>query len=158
MLELYETLHRTTGVIVIGVEECRAMVPFDNRECSPLINEKTEAFQRPLRIREMLQYETDKDVVKTFRCKRETEDISVQKCYVSDPFLPDLFLCTFQRIFRYINRNNQCIRIVPGQDYGLGTGPTAGFNYQRASWIAGIIMKKRGKGPGLIGKPFRLAG
>jgi hypothetical protein len=103
MLEFDQTVHSLAGILIVRVEEGGAVVPLDHCDSPAILQERPELFKRLKRSCEMFKNETNKNVVKAPRFKRESEDISLPERHIGDTFHPDLFFGPSEGILRYVN-------------------------------------------------------
>jgi hypothetical protein len=62
------------------------MIAFDDSDRPTRPDKGTEYVEHLSRIGEVFQYETDKDVIETFRHEREAEEITGLEGHIGDPF------------------------------------------------------------------------
>lgn len=113
MLEFHEAADCPAGIGILRVEVCRAVIPFDHRDRSAVLQERAELFEYPGRIQEVFENKTDEDVIEAGRFERKAEQIRLPEFYICDPFFQYLFPGTLQRISRNINGYYPCSRAVP---------------------------------------------
>ena len=135
---------------VVGMEQRRAMVTFDDRECAARTQNTAELPQGCGRIAQVLEDEAHEDVVEgglspghVEEVSGEERDIHTVRGLQSPTGLP-------QGALRTVHGDDTGLRAGAGEPYGLSAHTAPRFQDATAGRIGRVVMKELGQCLGLV--------